>query len=208
MEFKKTGILTTESVTNITLMLAEYYDVRRNIVVPNVSWGLFWHEADLVVVTKAGYLSEIEIKRSWTDFLADFKKRRYHDDDRIARFYYAVPECMYQPVKDYLEENSHKQCISKEPEMPGIIIYRTMDEPQYRRVEIIRDPVSYKKATPLAEKDILQIARLGTLRYWSLLARKSETAKDRKIAELKSLIVEMKAEYYAATGERFRIDYY
>ena len=92
IQFRKTGLLTRASVHEIERMLARYFDLRTNLVVPNVSWGFFSeHEADLVVVTKAGYLTEVEIKRSWTDFLADFKKRFYHADPRIAKFYYAVP---------------------------------------------------------------------------------------------------------------------
>ena len=208
--FKKSGILTPMSVTDITRMLASYYDIRKNLVVPNVSWGFMWYEADLVVITKAGYMTEIEIKRSWTDFLADFKKRDYHSDARISRFYYAVPECMLQPCRDYIENWLAERCLLSPStyKRPGFIVYRTWDEPLYRRVQVICDPISKEKTPPLSEKDILKIARLGTLRYWSLLNRTSETEKDRKIGELKSLITEIKADYKAATGESWKLEDY
>lgn len=56
------------------------FNKRNDIIVPNVSWGLLNHEADMVVMTKSGYLTEIEIKRSWEDFKADFKKPHEHKD--------------------------------------------------------------------------------------------------------------------------------
>lgn len=45
-------------------------DYRRNTVVPNAYWGLglTW-EADLLVISKAGYLTEVEIKVSKADLL-------------------------------------------------------------------------------------------------------------------------------------------
>ena len=201
--FKKTGLLTTASVREITLMLALYYDYSKNIVVPNVTTGLFGdHEADLVVVSKSGYLTEIEIKRSWPDFLADFKKRSYHKDERIDKLYYAVPECMFEPVRDYLNARAQElPCY----ERPGIIVYRTMDEPAWKRILVKAEPVSGKLRKKLTDEEIFKLARLGTLRYWSLLARTSDTVKDRKIVELKNMITEIKAAYREATGEPYRL---
>ena len=49
--------------------------VRNKLCVPNVSWGLgIDYEADLLIITKTGYCTEYEIKRSYSDFLADMKK--------------------------------------------------------------------------------------------------------------------------------------
>ena len=49
--------------------------IRSNLIVPNVSWGMgINYEADLVVVSKSGYATEYEIKRSYSDFIADFHK--------------------------------------------------------------------------------------------------------------------------------------
>ena len=61
------------------------FNKRGDIFVPNVSWGLLNHEADMVVMTKSGYLTEIEIKRSWEDFKADFKKPHEHKDERVNK---------------------------------------------------------------------------------------------------------------------------
>ena len=75
---------TTLSITQVELGLAKYFDLRKNIIVTNVSWGMLLHEADLLILSKSGYLTEVEIKRSWSDFLADFKKTHTHDDPKIS----------------------------------------------------------------------------------------------------------------------------
>ena len=172
IQFRKTGLLTRASVHEIERMLARYFDLRTNLVVPNVSWGFFSeHEADLVVVTKAGYLTEVEIKRSWTDFLADFKKRFYHADPRIAKFYYAVPECMLEPCRELLDKKAQEDPDFFQGRLPGIIVYRTPDDPGFWQIQVVREPSTTNghKPVKLDKKDISAIARLGTLRYWSLL---------------------------------------
>ena len=89
-----------------------FYDLNERsvpIIIPNVSYSwLFW-EADLIGVSKAGYMSEFEIKISKSDFLKDFKKRkhRYYPkgpyNNRIPNYFWyvapfdAIPIC----VPDY-----------------------------------------------------------------------------------------------------------
>lgn len=68
------------------------WNKRNDIMIPNLSWGLLDYEADFVVLSKSGYLTEVEIKRSFADFKADFKKAHKHDDERVYYFYYCVPE--------------------------------------------------------------------------------------------------------------------
>jgi len=47
----------------------------RHSILPNVS--MYGWEADLVCMTKADYMHELEIKISRSDFKADFKKRKH-----------------------------------------------------------------------------------------------------------------------------------
>ena len=58
------------------------FDYTKKLVVFNVigqgSVLPLWHECDVLVCTKIGYLTEIEIKRSYADFLNDFKKEHTH----------------------------------------------------------------------------------------------------------------------------------
>ena len=67
----------------IALSKHDSFNFIRNIIAFNVN-GLsaslnIFHECDMLVLSKAGYLTEIEIKRSWSDFLADFKKTHSHE---------------------------------------------------------------------------------------------------------------------------------
>lgn len=77
---------TTLSIEQIETAIVGFpgspYYMRKNIVIPNVDWGFLNHEADLLILTKANYLVEIEIKRSWIDFMADFKKKHTHNDPK------------------------------------------------------------------------------------------------------------------------------
>jgi len=58
----------------IEILVADYFNYRANLIVPNVSWGLGVHECDILVLTKAGYAWEVEIKTSVADVKADLKK--------------------------------------------------------------------------------------------------------------------------------------
>src|SRR5665213_1483470 len=66
---------------------------RKNwLVIPNVSWGFLRYEADLLVVTKSKFCTEIEVKISLSDWKADFIKRKHKiPDNRIKYQYYAAP---------------------------------------------------------------------------------------------------------------------
>lgn len=93
----------------VALSKTDYFNYIRNIVAFNVNgWGeklSIWHECDMLVLSKHGYLTEIEIKRSWKDFVADFKKSHSHDGNGIIKyFYYCVPQCLLERVYNKLEE--------------------------------------------------------------------------------------------------------
>ena len=81
---------TSKTIEEIEVALAKTakFHYVRNLVVFNV-YGysarlLIDHECDMLIMSKSGYLTEVEIKRSWTDFLADFKKSHRHDNAGIA----------------------------------------------------------------------------------------------------------------------------
>jgi len=148
----------TISLIEMELAISKMFGIRQHIIVPNISWGFLSHEADLCVVSKAGCLKEIEIKRSFSDFNADFKKGHTHGDrqNRITEFYYAIPI-------ELLEK-----CLPLVPEGAGIItchkdvknIYKS-----YARIE--RKAKRIKGSRSLTTGEQLSIARLGCLRIWS-----------------------------------------
>jgi hypothetical protein len=145
---------------DIEVAIAKYYGIRKNIIVPNISWGFAWmHECDMFIVSKAGIVTEVEIKISRSDLLADFKKGHDHKDrqGRITYFYYAMPETMYEKCKDLI------------PEEAGILICSIGDwegASAYMREK--RAPVKRKNTRKLTPEEQLKIAWLGTMRIWSL----------------------------------------
>lgn len=96
------------SIEQIELAIMNYPDFsfRQNLMVFRVTGGsnVVNHECDCLIMTKAGYLTEIEIKRSYADFLNDFKKDHVHNDDRIKAFYFMVHESFKDKVIEKLIE--------------------------------------------------------------------------------------------------------
>ncbi len=143
------------------LAIATYFGTRANIIVPNISWGFGIHECDLFLIKKSGVAVEVEIKRSKSDLLADFKKGHNHHDkqNRITEMYYAFPEELYESCKDLV------------PEDAGIITcYRWIDYKKREKIgaTVKRNPKRIKGARKLTLEEQLKIARLGCLRIWSL----------------------------------------
>lgn len=149
--------LTIEEIELLIISL-DKFNIRKNIVVPNVSWGFLNHEADILVLSKSGYLTEIEIKRSLSDLKADFKKKHDHSDERIKSFFYCVPESLFQQTIDL--------CILNERSINGVITY-TDDN----KIKINYYPLYYGKRSTgrkLFLEEQLQIARLGSMRVWRM----------------------------------------
>lgn len=82
-------------------------DTRADVAIPNVAWGFFKNiEVDLLVVSRSYNLYDFEIKRSWEDFVVDFKKKNYHNDIRIKRLTYCLPDVLAcEKLKNWCSEN-------------------------------------------------------------------------------------------------------
>lgn len=146
------------------IAIANMYGIRRNIIVPNISWGLFSHECDLIVMRSSGYAVEVEIKRTFADFKKDFEKRHGHVDykNRIVEFYYAFPEELYEKCKDLVPENA------------GVILCKSYLDYKKRfkvKAYVKKKAKRIPKAKKLTEKEQQQVVRLGALRIWSLKER-------------------------------------
>ena len=142
----------------IETAVANYFGIRENIIVPNISWGANIHECDLLIIRKSGYGIEVEIKISKSDIKADLKKGHNHVDyfNRIKEFYFAIP--------DYLED-----CLSLIPDNAGIIsVSKNMIAGTlYTQCRTIRKCKMNKNASKFCDNEILKIAHLGTMRLWS-----------------------------------------
>ena len=141
---------------DIECAVAEYFSPRVNLIVPNVSWGLLFYEVDLLVVTPSNYCYEIEIKTSRSDLKADMQKRHGHNSKKMRRLYFAIP--------DYMKSN-----IEFIPARAGILMVSApYENASNLKCKCVRDPVNNNEAQKLSDADRFQVARLGTMRIWSL----------------------------------------
>lgn len=151
---------TGRSLTEIEIALAEsdYFNFVRNTVAFNVlgesSRLPLFHECDMLVLRPSGYLIEVEIKRSWSDFLADFHKRHHHGsyagENLLKELWFCVPSGCLEDAQKKLEEG--KQAYS------GIVTYD--EELKLRFVGGAPLPV-YRKLTA---EERFQVARFGAMR--------------------------------------------
>lgn len=133
------------------------FDFRKNLVVaPNVSWGFgLKYEADLLVVSKRHYLTEIEVKVSRSDFRADEKKRKHtlglHP--KVKRFYYAMPENVWERCTDVWR-------------VPGSGVYVTsFDKNGDPRAKLVME-AKHREVEPLTDDEVLKLMRLASMRIW------------------------------------------
>nr|DAW63151.1 MAG TPA: DNA repair protein MmcB-like protein [Caudoviricetes sp.] len=169
----------------IALAKSRHFDFTKNIVVFNIN-GVscklpIFHECDMLVLSKSGYLTEIEIKRSWSDFLEDFNKKHSHESMGLIKyFYYCIPESLLKKAYDKLEEKNRNYS--------GIITY---DEDLKIKLHGHRDRVkvnlegaySYRFITnktyrKLYLEEQLEVARLGTIKVIKLKEKISKSSQN------------------------------
>lgn len=154
------------SLTEIELSVMRYFQAPLvNMAVCNISYGLLHHEVDVCILSKNNYLTEIEIKRSYSDFLADFKKHHHHDNDiRIKKFYYCVPESIIGKVMTVLKEKVEDKTLKQ---LPAVLTYDEKGSLKVR--EESGNPIlKFHTARPLTDSEVIQFYRLGTMRLYNM----------------------------------------
>jgi hypothetical protein len=142
-----------ETTSEIEIAIARYFDTTKNIIVPNISWGMFPYELDLCILNcKSFYASEVEIKISKSDLKRDLKKHHNHDRNRnlIKYLWFAIPEKLLD-------------CIEFVPDHAGILYVN-----KNGRVYLKREAVANSLARKWDVQNSYKLARLGTLRIWKL----------------------------------------
>lgn len=150
----------------------------KNIVIPNVSFARIScripkygdgevtgyeypfkgirHEADLIWINENDYLTEIEIKVSYMDFLADFQKKEKHLTKYTRAVYYAFPWDMYKEN----EEKIKKVLVEKFPEA-GVIIVGMGGV----AVSVIKN-AKYFNAEKIPIEVKIGLMRIGCQKWW------------------------------------------
>lgn len=110
----------------------------------------------MIWINDNDYLTEVEIKTSYSDFLADFKKKEKHMTKYTRAVYYAFPWDIYKGNK----EKIIKTLAEKFPEAGVIIVdmdgtvVRTLKNAEYFTVEKI--PIEVK----------VGLMRIGCQKLW------------------------------------------
>ncbi len=158
---------------DVTRALIKMINIRTNIAVPNVSWGFaHWGECDLLCMSSSGYLTEYEIKVSRSDLKREWNKDRWVDPrfnnvfrEMVKNYYIVMPQKMADTCLDLIPEDVGA----------GIIVADFTDDrfpTRPPRATNIKDPVP-NKARKMTDEEKFQLARLGTMRYWSRFFNKA-----------------------------------
>jgi hypothetical protein len=132
----------------IAQRVAVYFGYRQNVCVRNVSWGMQLHECDLLIMSKANYLTEVEIKISKSDLKRDLLKHHCHQSNKIKKLYFAVPKSL-SGMAGWI------------PDEAGLI---TVDESGM--VWTVRPAESRRDVKPITPEEAFNLARLGAMRQW------------------------------------------
>ena len=142
-----------------------FFDWRRQLIIPNISHGFFAGrrgECDLLMVSKAGYLTEIEIKVNPYDLIGELRKFKHENrtldspfGPLIKRYYIAAPEEVWQKANG--------------AELPlgagKIEVY--IDHQRTPRGRLTQPSAYNKAARCLTDKEMIELLRLAYFRLWN-----------------------------------------
>lgn len=136
--------------------LARHFNYFAQNVVPNVYIG--GGEMDVAVVTRAGYLVEVEVKLSLSDWNADQAKAKWSPErakyrEVVSRFYYAVPTELLAKVPAWV------------PPTCGLIELQ-WSEIRKSAYAIERRPAQRVGKLKLTDADLLVLLRSTYHRFW------------------------------------------
>lgn len=147
---------------DMEVAVANYFNIRQNLIVPNVSWGMFSYEVDLCILSPAGYATEVEIKVSRSDLIKDKEKPHGHRSTKIKYLYFAIPEHMRKDIEHI-------------PERAGVLIVKYSEPRSSYGIDFAggffcskeRDAqvhVKYK----WTDGERISLMRLAAMRIWGL----------------------------------------
>ena len=166
----------------VELAIMEYYDYRKNIIVPNVSWGIvgLYYECDLVRLSAKNYATEIEIKVSKADLLRDKKKFHNHGSELFRYLYFAVPSELEAYAISRIPEKSGLLSVTKREK--EIVTGYEWVKPELKdyKVKVAKKPRINKRARQWTDKERDKLLRLGTMRIFGLKKKLLLLERERK----------------------------
>jgi len=157
---------------DIEIAVANYFNYRVNLIVPNVYWGMgLNHEADLLILSKAGYATEVEIKVSRADLKRDADKAHGHEGAIIKALWFAVPMVLTDFALAHIPEESGLLMVWERPRRGASGFVSGASPKRFPK------PRPGSRKFNVSERE--QLARLAALRYWDRRADPVEALMDR-----------------------------
>lgn len=131
------------------------------VMVPNAHFA--GGEMDLVIVSRAWYLHEYEIKISLADWKADAKKDKWKSPKRkvVPYFWYAIPRPLWEKNKDRLAK-----VLPHVRDEYGIITFELVKEPKpFLSMCTVRPAKQLPNTEKLSRQDLDFLIRKGYHRY-------------------------------------------
>lgn len=145
----------------------KFYEVnhtRYEILVPNIHLCWKFNEMDIFCLRPSGFVDEIEIKLSASDFKADFRKKvsvEYNDFlPKHEALKKGLNHCNY--FSFLIPEKIIDKC--KIPDHAGLYVYTKYDNGRSEIREIKKAPRLHKRK--LSEKLKYHAARKASIKYW------------------------------------------
>ena len=116
--------------------------------------------ADLISISKAGYLTEYELKVSRSDWHQDILKERWQAPPErrniVKRFFYVVPETIAQAMPPWLDVNHPA----------GIVVVHANGPQGYDRINVAREPRFNMQARKVTDREKLRYTSRFYYRWW------------------------------------------
>jgi len=170
------------------------WNPRQHVIVPNCTFA--GHEADMLVMTSAGYLTEVEIKVSVADFRRDFVtkawkhrsmelgepklKRSGFDPDNPRHWrprghtaFWDYTEPQPRLIKHFyfaVPEDIAEKVQPLVPAYAGLVVVKPHPYSGFRAHTVKAAPL-LTKARPLTDKEKVALMRLAYLRFWDVEAK-------------------------------------
>lgn len=153
----------------------EFFNKEHLVVVDNCGWS--GHEADILAVTRDLRLIDVEIKISRQDLKADASKSKWRHygalsksqllpngmsshPHKIWKHYYALPAEIWKP-----------ELFDSLPSIKsGVVLLSTVTLKNGKSVvkyKVVRKATPNRNAEKISTADVLNVARLASLRMWS-----------------------------------------
>lgn len=145
-----------------------YLNRQHLVVVPNCNWT--GNECDLLCVTKDLRIIDFEIKISRSDFFADAKKSKWWSAHvnkdghplKVWKHYFVMPAEIW--TDDMIDRLPSTSC--------GVLLLIKSTKGEVL-MSCKQKAKPAKVAYRLSDKDVIDIARLASLRMWSMVERQS-----------------------------------